>query len=285
MHGPNVIRQLPYAAAPDLRVHHHQVPPDYRLPNGLSGGDPTAQQLLSNTELSGHMRDPVDRCQQPDAQPARDPPECTFGDFLTRKHPSRRTSSPTIRCSPSAARRPGPRESGRTSAPGQSWDHVRASRCITYFRSYDRSPSTRQISELFRPDSCTPQLALGISWIRSRNPPHSDAGEPNRQFAAGDFQRVADCAAPLIQRLHDLFGPRTDHLGVQLTHRQTSAIDSVQHAEDNEVLSSDADPQKLFHDVATKTYPIQTVQIIPKGGNDIRRLVLISAQVVYWLSV
>ena len=185
-----------------------------------------------------------------------------------------------------SARRPGPRESGRTSAPGQSWDHVRASRCITYFRSYDRSPSTRQISELFRPDSCTPQLALGISWIRSRNPPHSDTGEPNRQFAAGDFQRVGLTAPRRSSSACTIYSaPERDHLGVQLTHRQTSAIDSVQHAEDNEVLSSDADPQKLFHDVATKTYPIQTVQIIPKGGNDIRRLVLISAQAVYWLSV
>lgn len=38
-----------------------------------------------------------------------------------------------------SARRPGPRESGRTGAPGQSWDHVQASRCTTYFRSNDRS--------------------------------------------------------------------------------------------------------------------------------------------------
>ncbi len=65
------------------------------------GGDPPAEQLISDTDLCGYVRNGPTGIDKPGARPARDTPGRTSCGFPTREHPPRRTSSPAIRCPPS----------------------------------------------------------------------------------------------------------------------------------------------------------------------------------------
>ena len=54
---PNVIRRFPYVTVPTLCVHRRRAPRDYRLLSVLWPPRPPAEQLLSNTDLRGNVRD------------------------------------------------------------------------------------------------------------------------------------------------------------------------------------------------------------------------------------
>ncbi|MGW0882340.1 amidohydrolase family protein [Streptomyces sp. NPDC002671] len=79
---------------------------------------------------------------------------------------------------------------------------------------------------------------------------------PRHPYDVSSISELADRAAPLIRHLHDCFGPQRtmwasnypiDKPGITAPGSAHILLD---------VLGSDADPQLLFHDVATRTYRV-----------------------------
>lgn len=79
-------------------------------------------------------------------------------------------------------------------------------------------------------------------------------GTPRRQLGVDRLAEVTDRVGPLVRHLHDCFGPdRTMWASNYPMDKPVLSVPATARVL-LDVLGADADPQRLFHDVATRTY-------------------------------
>ena len=79
-------------------------------------------------------------------------------------------------------------------------------------------------------------------------------GTPRRQLGASSLGEVVDRVGPLVRHLHDCFGPdRTMWASNYPMDKPVLSLPATAQVL-LDVLGSDAQPQRLFHDVAARTY-------------------------------
>jgi predicted TIM-barrel fold metal-dependent hydrolase len=80
--------------------------------------------------------------------------------------------------------------------------------------------------------------------------------DPGDQFGDRDLARVSERCAPLIQGLHDAFGPQRTMWASNYPMDKPVHSIALSARMLIEVLGSAADPQMLFRDLAVRTYKI-----------------------------
>jgi L-fuconolactonase len=83
-------------------------------------------------------------------------------------------------------------------------------------------------------------------------------GNPSRQVDAAHLAQVSDRAAPLIRHLHEAFGAERTMWASNFPIDKPVHTIAASARVLLDVLGADAEPQKLFHDVAQRTYRIAT---------------------------